>query len=241
MAFLTLSSSDAPVLLSGMETQGYRKLLRKFSGELQPEYNSLASPIDALRTGSIIEQRYLLSTPINYFSQYFAQSKEMDVFTAHIDFAIMEGGKIVDHEEVKSVEFSDFIKLKSVDDPEPYILKSYKNNYIQLQQQLICTGNDSGQLVFICVHSYDDAENYSRIIVDKDIVRFRINRNEEMIDNLMRRARPFQYFRDWHLKSPALASQAMEDHLKCCDHTLTSMTTQKSVKSKKTAKNENIK
>lgn len=186
-----IGSGDTSSLLAGFNTLAYKKLWQRFVSDERPHYNSYNSPIDALRTGKILEERYFQILPEDYYQQTKAECKELDVLISSIDFAKLEAGKIIDFDELKTCEFNDFIEIQknaSVD----YIVKNYSANYKQVQFQLLCTGLESANMVFLCVYSYDDEVNYNREIHENEIVRFRIYRNEEIISQIKDRAKIFQ-------------------------------------------------
>ena len=105
---LTIGSGDISVLLSGVQTKGYQDLLRKFVSDEKVYYNSFASPIDALRTGAILQENYLNILPDNYFPQWKETCKEFNCLTSSIDFAKIEGGVIKDFDELKTIYLTDF-------------------------------------------------------------------------------------------------------------------------------------
>lgn len=199
MMYLTIGSGDVRPLLSGLHTKGYSDLWRKFTSDSPPHYNAFASPIDALRTGAILETAYLQYLPADYFSQVKTTCQKMDVLTASIDFAKIQGGKIVDFDELKTIYLTDYLSIvrsiAEVND-EPSRLKSikkkFKTSYQQVQFQLLCTGLDSANLVFMSVETYDDFENEIREISDNDVTKFRIPRDPEVIDFIVERAAIFQ-------------------------------------------------
>jgi hypothetical protein len=201
MISMYIGSGDISSLMAGLDTQSYANLLKRFvSGEI-PYYNSKASPIDAFRTGAILEERYQLILPDNYYPQYGATSKEMNVLTSHIDFAKIEEGKIVDFEEIKTCSFNDFLELEqfreNTSEGINYIKKKYKANYQQVQQQLYCTDLPSCNLVYLVVYSYNDDENYSREIKENEFIKFRIFRDDIVIDQIKGRAVIFQQIKDY--------------------------------------------
>ena len=104
-----IGSGDIHALMAGKTTQSHISLMQRFVSGIKPYYNSKDSPIDALRTGAILEDRYLLTLPENYFSQYVCVSNEMDVFKCSIDFAKIEKGEIVDFDELKTISLSDYL------------------------------------------------------------------------------------------------------------------------------------
>lgn len=198
MKSLYIGSGDIAPFLSGVRTQGFQKLLRRFVSDELPNYNALASPIDALRTGAILEKRYLEILPDDYYIQCKETCKEYDVLKCSIDFGKYNKGKIVDFDELKTCNFDDFltIKTKGID----YIKKSYKNNYRQVQFQLLCSGLDSANLVFLVVYSYDDEENENRVIQENEHIKFRIERDEEIVSKIKDRAEFFQNIKDYLLE-----------------------------------------
>ena len=199
---LTIGSGDITALMAGNHTKAYQDLWRKFTADGKPYYNALASPIDALRAGAILEDRYLLTLPNDYFIQHKVTSKEMDVFTSSLDFARIEKGIVSDFDELKTIYFPDFI-----DKIEPYrnaspsdcismIKKEFKKYYQQVQIQLYCSGLSSAYLVFLSVMSYDDDENNARIIQPNEYIKFRIYRDEEVISSITNRGLIFQKVKD---------------------------------------------
>lgn len=106
-----IGSGDIHALMSGKETKSHIALMQRFVSGVKPNYNAYASPIDALRTGAILENRYLLTLPDNYFTQYVVKSEEMDVFKCSLDFAKIEKGKLVDFDELKTLFLSDYLEF----------------------------------------------------------------------------------------------------------------------------------
>lgn len=84
MNTMYIGSGDTTALLAGLNTETHYKLLRRFVSGVKPYYNARASPIDALRTGAILEERYLLTLPDNYYAQYLARCEELDLSLIHI-------------------------------------------------------------------------------------------------------------------------------------------------------------
>lgn len=197
---LVIGSGEISALMADKNTEAFQNLLRKFVAAEKPVYNALASPIDALRTGAILEKRYLETLPDNYMVQYKLTNPEMDVFTSSIDFAKIEGGKIVDFDELKTIYFTDFIEhIEPIRNGEylPVIKKKFKKYYNQIQIQLFCSGLDSANLVFIPVYSYDDNENELRMIQDNEVVKFRIHMDEEVISKIREKAELFQTIKNY--------------------------------------------
>jgi hypothetical protein len=195
---LYIGSGDVKSLLMGKETKGYQDLFRKFVSETTPYYNALASPIDALRTGAILEEKYLLTLANSYYPQVKSYSKEMDVFSSSLDFAKMEAGKIADFDELKTIWFTDFVELiqpmQSLSESELQvkIQKDFKTYYNQIQEQLYTTELDSCNLVFLAVMSYDDDVNYLREIKENEVIKLRIHRNQSVIDKIKEAGQIFQ-------------------------------------------------
>jgi hypothetical protein len=195
---LYIGSGDIKSILMGKETKGYQDFLRKFVSDEKPNYNAFASPIDALRTGAILESRYLLTLDGNYFCQWKETFSEMNVFTSSIDFAKIEKGKIVDFDELKTIYLTDFLELiLPYKDAEKeiytsFLKKKFKQNYEQVQAQLMCSGLESANLVFMSVETYEDSENENRLINENEIVKFRIFKDKEVINKIKDRGRFFQ-------------------------------------------------
>jgi len=196
MKTMYIGSADVLALLSGLQTKTHHKLLKRFVSDKKPYYNAKASPIDALRTGAIIEERYGLITPDDFYPQFVKVYEKMDVLKCSLDFAQIEGGKVINFEELKSCSFNDFLEFEKFrDDPNAgidYIRKRYKANYNQVQEQLLCTELDSAYIVFVAVYTYDDEINYHRDIKPNEIIKFKIKRDEEVISKIINRAEIFQ-------------------------------------------------
>ena len=205
MISMYIGSGDNAALLSGRETQAHQQLLARFVSNTIPYRNAKASPIDALRTGAILEDRYIFTLPENYYPQYEVFSKDMDVLKATLDFAKIEEGRIVDFDELKTcyhMDFTTFVMLKdsSYEEYVAYIKSSYRSSYNQIQQQLYCTELNEANLVFLAVYSYNDEDNILREIQPNDFIKFRIRRDEEVINQIKERATPFQQLKDYYTK-----------------------------------------
>ena len=200
---LTLGSGDTSKLLSGKQTKGFASLLQKFVADDRPYWNSLGSPLNALRTGAILEPVYLRNLSDNYYAQYKSTCKEFDCLTASIDFAKLEDGNVVDFDELKTIFLTEYIEkivpLSELSQKEQteYIKKKFKANYEQVQFQLLCTDLESANLVFLSVESYDDIENELREIEENDYKKFRITRDEMVIAKIMERATIFQTIKNF--------------------------------------------
>lgn len=196
-----IGSGDIHALMSGKDTKAHISLMQRFVSGVKPYYNAKASPIDALRTGAILEDRYLASLPIWFIPQYVVVSEEMNVFKASLDFAEIKDGKLFDFRELKTVYLNDYIDniqpIKGDNDKlVDFVKKKHKAYYNQIQEQLYCTNLDSCFLVFLCVNSYNDEENYHRVITEDDITLVRIERDNKVINKIKERGLIFQQIKD---------------------------------------------
>lgn len=196
-----IGSGDIHALMSGKDTKAHISLMQRFVSGVKPYYNAKASPIDALRTGAILEDRYLASLPIWFIPQYVVVSEEMNVFKASLDFAEIKDGKLSDFRELKTVYLNDYIDniqpIKGDNDKlVDFVKKKHKAYYNQIQEQLYCTNLDSCFLVFLCVNSYNDEENYHRVITEDDITLVRIERDSKVINKIKERGLIFQQIKD---------------------------------------------
>lgn len=200
---LIIGSGDIGALLMDKNTKGFQDLVRKFVAEDKPYYNALASPIDQLRTGAVLEERYFQILPEGYYLQYKVTSKEMDVFCSSLDFAFLDKNLVVDFDELKTLSLTDFLEiiepLRDTSEVEylPVIKKTFKKYYNQIQCQLFCSDLEAANLVFLAVESYEDAENYYRDILPNDFVSFRIKRDETVISLIKERGKFFQDIKDY--------------------------------------------
>ena len=200
-----IGSGDVHALMMGKDTKGHLSLLQRFVSDDIPYYNAKASPIDALRTGAILEDRYLQILPDAYFVQYVVRSDEMDVFKCSLDFARINDGRVVDFDELKTISFNDYIdQVQPIRDDNDalleYLRKKHKAYYYQVQEQLFCTHLDACNLVFLSVLSYDDAENEVRDIKPNEYCRVRVPRDEKAISEIKERGRIFQQLKDYYNK-----------------------------------------
>ena len=196
-----IGSGDVAAMMAGKDTKAYLALMQRFVSNEIPVRNAKESPIDALRTGAILEDRFLLTLDDCYFSQYFVQSEYMDVFKATLDFAKLDGGKVVDFIELKTVGFNDYLTMIEPirDDNEAlldFLKKKHKNYYNQIQEQLYCTELERAHLCFLSVTSYDDEENYTRIIKPHEYTIVEVERDEKVIDAICERGIIFQRIKD---------------------------------------------
>lgn len=192
-----IGSGDVSSMMAGKDTKAYLSLMQRFVSNEIPYYNAKESPIDALRTGAILEERFFLTLDDSWFCQYFVQSKEMDVFKATLDFAQINGGEVVDFIELKTVGFNDYITMVEPirDDNKAlveFLKKKHKAYYHQVQEQLYCTNLERAHLCFLSVTSYDDDENYQRIINSHEYTLVEVERDDEVIDAIRERGQIFQ-------------------------------------------------
>lgn len=197
---LYIGSGDTSSLLMGKDTEGYFNLFKKFISNDREHYNAKASPINALRAGAILEEKYFETLDDSYYSQHKVVCKEKDVLCCSLDFAKINNGIVVDFDELKTCNFNDFLNFEQFRKDDSgiveYLKKNYKNNYNQVQQQLLCTELESANIVFLVVYSYDDEENYNRVIKDNEYIKFRITRDESVISKILERAEIFQTIKD---------------------------------------------
>lgn len=196
-----IGSGDVAAMMAGKDSKAYLSLLQRFVSNEIPVRNAKESPIDALRTGAILEERFFLTLDDSWFCQYFVQSNEMDVFKATLDFAQLEKGEVVDFIELKSINFDDYITMvepiKNDNDAlVDYLKKKHKAYYYQIQEQLYCTGLERAHLCFLSVTSYDDEENYARDIKENEYTKVLVERDDEVIDAIKQRGEIFQSIKD---------------------------------------------
>lgn len=192
-----IGSGDVAFLMAGIKTKTHLSLLTRFcSGEI-PYYNAKASPLDACRTGAILEDRFLLTLPDNYFPQYRETSKEMDVFKCSLDFAEIEKGKLKSAIELKTMWFEDIVNVQT---DIGYIKKKYKKYYNQIQEQLFCSELNKITLIFVPVYTYDDSVNLTRDIDEYELIKITIPRDENVIEQIKERGKIFQQIKDYYTK-----------------------------------------
>ena len=201
LSTLYIGSGDVHALMMGRTSAGYLRLLQRFVSGIVPHYNALASPIDALRTGAILEERFYQTLPFEWFPQYRVQSDEMDVFRASLDFAKLDEGRVVDFIELKTVNLDEYIEniQPIVDDNDAlleFLRRKRPSYYNQIQEQMYCAGLDVAHLVFLSVTSYDDAENYTRDIKDNEYVMVTVPRDNDTINEIKEKGKLFQIIRD---------------------------------------------
>lgn len=200
-----IGSGDIHALMAAKNSKTHAALMQRFVSGVKPYYNAYASPIDALRTGAILEDRFLSTLPDDYFSQYVVESDDMDIFKCSLDFARIEGGKVDEFIELKTLSFSDYIEfvepIKADNDAlVEFVRKKHKSYYYQVQEQLYCTGLHDCRIAFLSVTSYDDEENYLRDIQPNEYTFVRINRDEAAIDEIKERGMIFQQIKNFYAK-----------------------------------------
>lgn len=204
METMYIGSGDTAALLSGLNTETHYKLLRRFVSGVKPYFNAKHCGIEAFETGAILEDRYYLTLPDGYFTQVKCICKEMDVLKSSLDFAKFEAGIVVDFDELKSCNFNDFLNLEPFRSDNSagiaYIAKHYSKYYNQVQHQLLCTGLQSANLVFLAVYNYDRLTNETRNIEPNECIKFRIYRDQKVIDTIIGRAKIFQQIKDAYTK-----------------------------------------
>lgn len=196
-----IGSGDVASLMMGRNTKGFLSLLQRFVSDEVPVYNAKNSPIDALRTGAILEERFYQTLGDDWFYQYFVQSKEMDVFKCSLDFAQIADGEVVDFIELKTLSFDDYIRnIEPIRDDNDalveYLKKKHKAYYQQVQEQLYCTELERAHLCFLSVTSYDDEENYQRNIQLHEYTMVTIERDDTVIDEIRNRGEIFQQLKN---------------------------------------------
>jgi hypothetical protein len=206
MSYLRIGSGDANALMMGLQTKGYAELWRKFLSDQPPHYNSYASPIDALRTGAILEDRYSFTLAEDYYLQVKESPGHLNCCSSSLDFAKIREGKVLEFEELKTIFLPDYLAIikpaKELKEAEQlqFLKKKFKSNYTQVQFQLMCTGLGEATLAFLSVETYEDSENALRIIKDEDVTKFRILRDQPVIDLIESRASIFQSVKDHFVK-----------------------------------------
>ncbi len=199
---LVIGSGDIPKLIMGRNTKGYRDLWQKFISTNPPHYNSFASPIDALRTGAILERAYLDYVGEDYFFQVKQTCSSNSVLTVSLDFAKFDKGNVCDFDELKTMFLPDYINIikpllsLNQEDQQEFIKRKFKNNYFQIQSQLLACNLSEANMVFLSVESYEDEVNKSRIIQHKDVCKFRIKADLEAIEIIENRLEIFQSVKD---------------------------------------------
>ena len=196
-----IGSGDVAAMMAGKDSKTYQSLMQRFVSNEIPVHNAKESPIDALRTGAILEECFYQTLDDSWFAQYFVQSKEMDVFKATLDFAQLKDGEVSNFIELKTVGFNDYVSLiEPIRDDNAalveFLKKKHKAYYYQIQEQLYCTGLSDAQLCFLSVTSYDDDENYLRDIKEHEYTLVIVERDDKVIDAIKQRGEIFQLIKN---------------------------------------------
>lgn len=198
-----VGSGDIGDLLAGPHTKAHRNLWNKFLDEDAPVYNAKSCGIPALQAGAILEENYFKYLPDGYLTQVKVTNVEMNALKVTLDFPLISGNDIVDFDELKSINFDDFLAIQkyksaSYETYIEFIKKAYKKYYNQIQSQLYTTELASSNLSFLVVYSYNEADLIKREIQDNEVIKFRIKRDEETISLIKHRLKPFQIIKDYY-------------------------------------------
>lgn len=202
---MNIGSGDVKYILMGKNTKGYQTFFSEFCDfkiDRKAKRNPFGSKIAQFTAGAILEDRYYQILPEGYFPQYKVVSREMDVLSSTLDFALIDNGKLVDFDELKTCYSTDFLNFQEYKDAEydtyiNFIKKEYKHNYEQVQQQLYTSELKECNLVYLEVQYYDDDINRSRIIREDEYIKFRIRRDDEVINKIRGRSGIFQTIKDY--------------------------------------------
>lgn len=179
------------IMTKNKNTFTYKKFIKKFFGIDNIVYNAENSPIDALRVGAILEKTYFSCLSLDWYEQIKVVCEQNPICVSTLDFSKLRNGKVVDFIELKTIQFSEFIKL----DDESDIKKEFFKYYTQIQFQLMCTGLKKARLRFLCVYDYDDESNKNREIKDFDVKEYIVERDEIIINEIIYQIKPFEEFR----------------------------------------------
>lgn len=194
---MRIGSGHVKDLLQGVETKGFKDLLVKFIKDEPENRNALNSPIQQFRTGAILEEVMYKSMPDSYMAQVRMQSKDYDIMTCTLDFALLDKGKVTYFVEMKTLNFDSFISLYSTANKLDYVRKYYKSYYNQVQEQMLVTGLKSCTIMFVVVLSDDDNENWNRVFNKEDIVNVVIPFDQKVGDKIIERIKFFQQIKDY--------------------------------------------
>lgn len=202
---MRISSGYTDKLLMGKQTKGHKDLINMFINDNWPLHNALNSPIDALRTGKILEVRYYLILSDKYIPQCEVWNKEFTFCRSTLDFAIKTNNRVSWFKELKTCFYTDFLAFQEYKEAPydryiAYIKKYYKSNYEQMQFHLFNTELDESDLNFLEVKSYNDEENRNRIIQEDESITFLIKRDEEVINRIRERLDFFQALNNYFKK-----------------------------------------
>lgn len=194
---MRIGSGDTKKLLQNPSSKGFKDLLIEFIKDEPQHRNALNSPIHALRTGAILEEAMYLQLPDMYLFQVRVVSKEFDVLTCTLDFAIMDKGKVKAFLEMKTLNFDSFLNLNASPDKLAYIKKYFKSYYNQVQQQMLITELKQCTLRFVVVYDENnDVENRTRIFEKRDIIDVIIPFDAVVAEKIKQRVFLFQQLKD---------------------------------------------
>lgn len=214
--YLFVGSGDIGDLLAEENTDAHFRLWNKFLNNQKPNYNALNTSIDAFRTGAILEERFFQILPDGYYFQEMVINSEMDALKVTLDFPLYRDQKIIDFDELKTVNFDDYLIIEKLRQSEysvyiNFIKKYYKKYYNQLQSQLFTTGLDSANLVFLCVYSYIDEDNYNRDIKENEYIKFKVYRDSAVINLIKDKLTPFQNVKNYYRHGIRIKSRTRHD------------------------------
>lgn len=200
---LSIGSGDVKSIMMGKKTKGYQDFVRSFVSDEIQVFNSYASPIDALRTGKILEDRFAEHIE-GYYQDVKVRSKIHDVMAASLDFGKFQDGKVVDAIELKTMWLADYLEyispLKGNNDAlVAYLKKEAKIYYNQVQHQLFVSELEECNFCYLSCQSYDDEFNYKYQITENDYTMFRVKRDQEVIDKILKEVEFFQNIKN-HFK-----------------------------------------
>lgn len=194
----SVGSGDIKMLMAkNKETKSYKSFLAKFFGIEQIKYNALASPIVQFRTGAILEQMYYRTLPLTWSCQERIQCKELPVLTVSLDFALVKNSKVIEFEELKTIDFFKLMDMQSKCIDCDYIKKKHKDYYYQIQSQLLATDLEYATLIFLAVYTYDDIKNKTRKVKENELMRIKIPRDEKVIDEIKKELIIFQQIKEY--------------------------------------------
>lgn len=194
---MRIGSGNVKDLLQDTKTKGFKNLLIDFIKD-EPQYrNALNSPIQQFRTGVILEEVMYKSMPDNYMAQVRVQSKEYDIMTCTLDFALLDKGKITYFVEMKTLNFDSFISLFSATNKLDYVKKHYKSYYNQVQEQMLVTGLKTCTIMFVVVLSDDDNDNWNRVFKKGEKLDVVIPFDKKVGDKIIERIKFFQQIKDF--------------------------------------------
>lgn len=194
---MRIGSGNVKDLLQDVNTKGFKKLLIDFIQDEPQNRNALNSPITQFRTGAILEEVMYKYMPDIYMAQVRVQSKEYDIMTCTLDFALLEKGEVTYFVEMKTLNFDSFITLYSTANKLDYVKKHYKSYYNQVQEQMLVTGLKTCTIMFVVVLSDNDNENWNRVFNKEDIVNVVVPFDEKVGNKIIERIKFFQQIKDF--------------------------------------------